>query len=240
MQRFKNPLFCALDTGDMDKATALVDALKDTVGGFKLGLEFFCAHGPKGVEEISKRDVPLFIDLKFHDIPNTVAGAMRSIMQLNPAILTVHAGGGLAMMRAAADSAADTASKLGVKMPWLVAVTVLTSLDAGDLDVLGIEGSTHKVVARLARLAEKAGLDGVVCAPHEISTTRSVAGQDFKLVVPGIRPRGTDAGDQKRVMTPKEAVETGATVIVVGRPITQSDDPVGAAQSIIDAISEPF
>ncbi|WP_281299743.1 MULTISPECIES: orotidine-5'-phosphate decarboxylase [unclassified Iodidimonas] len=238
MQRFSNPLFCALDTGDLAQAIHLADSLKDVVGGFKLGLEFFCAHGPHGVEEIARRDIPLFIDLKFHDIPNTVAGAVRSVMRLNPAILTVHAAGGADMMRAAADAAADEASRLGVKVPWIVGVTVLTSLDAGDLDVLGIEGTTHKVVARLARLAEKSGLDGVVCAPHEISTTRSVAGRHLKLVVPGIRPRGSDSDDQKRVMTPKEAIENGATVIIVGRPITRASDPVGAARSIVNSISD--
>jgi len=235
--KLSNPLFCALDTGDLERAVALATELRDIVGGFKLGLEFFSALGPAGVEKIAAFGLPLFIDLKFHDIPNTVAGAVRSIMPLRPAILTVHAAGGIEMMQAAREAAAEAAARLDSEMPWIVAVTLLTSLDAGDLDALGIEGSTHKVVARLTRLVEKAGLDGVVCAPHEVSTARSTTGEGFRIVVPGIRPRGAPAYDQKRVMTPEEAMAAGASVIVVGRPITSAADPAAAAQTIVDAIA---
>ncbi len=239
MAQFKNPLFCAIDTSDLNHALQLAGQLKDLVGGFKVGLQFFCAHGPQGVEKLAHYDVPLFIDLKFHDIPNTVAGAVQSVMQLKPAILTVHAAGGKEMLRAAMDTAANEAARVGMKTPpWVVAVTVLTSLDEGDLDSFGMQGSAHKVVARLARLSEKSGLDGVVCAPHEISTVRSIAGRDFKLVVPGIRPKGSAADDQKRFMTPEEAIDAGANVIVVGRPITQAEDPSAAAHAIIESITE--
>lgn len=238
MPRFANPLFCALDTRDLDAAVRLAGALADVVGGLKLGLEFFTAHGPKGVRRLAESGLPLFIDLKLHDIPNTVAGAVRAVMPLAPALITVHAGGGAEMMRAAADAAADEAGRLDMRCPLVVGVTVLTSLDGGDLDALGIDGSTHKVVARLARLADKSGLDGVVCAPHEISTARSSTREGFTLVVPGIRPKGSTPDDQKRVLTPEEAVGAGAHIIVVGRPITRADDPAAAAQAILDSLPQ--
>ena len=239
MARFKNPLFCAIDTGDLDHALQLADRLKNVVGGFKIGLQFFCAHGPQGVEKLARYDAPLFSDLKFHDIPNTVAGAVKSAMRLGPAILTVHAAGGEDMLKSAMHTAINEAAHLGMKSPpWIVAVTVLTSLDEKDLDSFGMQGSTHKVVARLARLAEKSGLDGVVCAPHEMSTIHSIAGHDMKLVVPGIRPKDSASDDQKRFMTPKEAVDAGAHVIVVGRPITRAEDPAIAARNILDSITD--
>lgn len=237
MTRFRNPLFCAIDTPDIAHARDLVRAVKPHAGGIKLGLEFFSAHGPAGVESLSAEGLPVFIDLKLHDIPNTVCGAARALMRLNPAVLTVHVSGGEAMMRSVRDAVENEADRLGVAEPWLVGVTVLTSLDAGDLDALGIEGSTHRVVARLAKLAEKAGLDGVVCAPHEISTTRSTTRPSFRLVVPGIRPRGSDADDQKRVLTPAEAVGAGADIIVVGRPVARADDPGAAARAIAKSIA---
>ncbi|RMF18104.1 MAG: orotidine-5'-phosphate decarboxylase [Alphaproteobacteria bacterium] len=236
MLKLRNPLFVAIDTADLDEAVRLAEMLKDVAGGLKLGLEFFTAFGPDGVARIAEFDLPLFIDLKFHDIPNTVSGAVRSLMRMRPAMFTVHAFGGLEMLRAAADTAALEADRLGLPRPWVLGVTVLTSLDAGDLDVLGVEGSTHKVVARLARLAEKAGLDGIVCAPDEISTARSTLGEKFRLVVPGIRPKGAEMHDQKRVTGPREAIQLGADVLVVGRPITRSDDPVFAARSILGAL----
>lgn len=238
MPPFRNPLFLAIDTGDLDAALSLANSVKDHIGGIKLGLEFFSAQGPAGVSRIAGLGLPLFIDLKYHDIPNTVAGAVRAILALEPAILTVHTSGGLDMLRAAADCVANESEKRNIAPPWLVGVTLLTSLDAGDLDALGIEGSTHKVVARLAKLADKAGLDGIVCAPHEISTARSVSGQSLKLVVPGIRPKGVETDDQKRVMTPREAVSHGADVIVVGRPITKAADPSLAAQSILASLED--
>jgi len=238
MPRFANPLFCALDTGDLDHALELAGTLETVVGGFKLGLEFFCAHGPEGVRRIGDIGVPLFVDLKLHDIPNTVAGAVRSVMPLAPAMLTVHAAGGTEMMTAAAEAAADEAEQLGVHRPLVVGVTLLTSLDAGDLEALSIEGSTHRVVARLARLAERGGLDGVVCAPDDISTLRSTIGERFKLVVPGIRPKGAPRDDQKRVLTPQEAISAGADIIIVGRPITRADAPARAARAILDSLGD--
>lgn len=236
MRRFSNPLFCALDTGSLETALKLARDLSGIVGGFKLGLEFFCALGPAGVGRIASLGMPIFVDLKFHDIPNTVAGAVRSVMRLDPAIVTVHAAGGIEMMRAAAETAAEEADRRDFEPPWVVGVTLLTSLDAGDIDALGIEGSSHKVVARLTRLAEKAGLDGVVCAPHEISTARSTTGDRFRIVVPGIRPPGSEMNDQKRVMTPRDAVDTGANILVVGRPITRAENPGAAAQAILDSL----
>ncbi|MFQ5346303.1 MAG: orotidine-5'-phosphate decarboxylase [Rhodothalassiaceae bacterium] len=237
MIQARNPLYCALDTGDLAAALQLATTLRDIVGGFKLGLEFFTALGPAGVGKIAALGLPLFIDLKLHDIPNTVAGAVRSLMPLGPAILTVHTAGGIEMMQAARRAAEESAGRLGMDVPWIVGVTLLTSLDAGDLDALGIEGSTHRVVARLTRLAEKAGLDGIVCAPYEVSTARSTTGEGFRIIVPGIRPHGAAAHDQKRVMTPEEAVAAGADVIVVGRPITTATDPAMAAQAIVAAIT---
>ncbi|GAB4127818.1 MAG: orotidine-5'-phosphate decarboxylase [Rhodothalassiaceae bacterium] len=238
MSRFRNPLFLALDSGDLESALSLARKVAPHVGGYKIGLEMFCTAGPAGIEPIAEIGLPIFIDLKFHDIPNTVAGAVRSVMRLKPAILTVHCSGGLEMLRAAAETVANEAERQDMDAPWLVGVTVLTSLDAGDLDALGIEGSTHKVVARLARLAEKAGLDGIVCAPHEISTARSTIGSDLKLIVPGIRPKGSDTGDQKRVMTPREAVSLGADILVIGRPISRADDPVMAVNAILGSLGE--
>jgi len=236
MSRLSNPLFCALDTADIDTALTLAHALKDIVGGFKIGLEFFCAQGPAGVRRIGALGVPIFIDLKLHDIPNTVQGAMRAVMSLAPTIVTVHTSGGAAMLEVAVEAAVDEAEKLDVRRPWVVGVTVLTSLDAGDLEALSISGSTHRVAARLARLAERSGLDGAVCAPHEISTLRSTVGENFKLIVPGIRPKGSAPDDQKRVLTPEEAIAIGADVIVVGRPITRANSPARAAKSILDSL----
>ena len=236
MPRPANPLFCALDTADLDAALGLAHTLKEIVGGFKIGLEFFCAHGPAGVRRLAALEMPVFIDLKLHDIPNTVRGAIRSVMPLAPAIVTLHASGGAAMLQAAVETVADEAEKLDVKRPWVVGVTVLTSLDAGDLEALSISGSTHRVAARLAKLAERSGLDGAVCAPHEISTLRSTVGKNFKLVVPGIRPKGSDPDDQKRVLTPQEAMAAGADFIVVGRPIARAESPERAARAILDSL----
>lgn len=236
MRSFSNPLFLAVDTADRDEAVALVRELKEHLGGVKLGLEFFCAQGPQGVRAVAEEGLPVFVDLKLHDIPNTVRGAVRALMPLAPAMFTVHCSGGLEMLRAAADTAALEAERLGIERPWVLGVTVLTSLDAGDLEAIGIEGSTHKVVARLARLAEKAGLDGIVCAPDEISTARSTLGPHFKLVVPGIRPKGTAHHDQKRVTGPREAIEMGADILVVGRPITQAEDRLLAVRNLLNIV----
>ena len=222
-----NRIFCALDTPDLAAARKFSHALKGAIGGVKLGLEFFAANGPKGVAEIS--GMPIFLDLKLHDIPNTVAGAVRSVLPLNPAILTVHAAGGAAMLRAAADAAKE---KSGHARPKLVAVTVLTSLDQGDLQETGIRDKVSDQVRRLATLAQNCGIDGAVCSAHEIAVLRADCGPDFMLVVPGLRPSWAAAQDQKRVTAPIEALELGADILVIGRPITGASDPRQAALRI--------
>jgi orotidine-5'-phosphate decarboxylase len=222
-----NPVFCALDTTDVDRAASLAQSLKGHVGGLKIGKEFFTAHGPAGVRRVVPEGTPLFLDLKFHDIPNTVAGAVRAATALSPAILNVHAAGGRAMMEAARTAAQESETP-----PWVLAVTVLTSLDASDLADIGVHGSPADQVVRLATLAQRAGLDGVVCAAQEIAALRRECGPDFKLVVPGIRPANSATGDQKRTMTPAEAAGLGADVLVIGRPITNAPDPAAAAQAI--------
>jgi len=225
-------LFCALDGRDPVAMADLATSLRGAVDGLKLGLEFFCANGPAAVQDVSAAGVPIFLDLKLHDIPNTVAGAVRSVAPLAPRFLTVHASGGEAMLRAAADAAAEEAERLGVARMRLLAVTVLTSLDAGDLSAMGVASAPAEQVVRLAGLAARAGIDGIVCSPHEIAAVRAEIGPDRDIVVPGIRPAGSAAGDQKRAATPADAVHDGATALVVGRPITQADDPAAAARAI--------
>ena len=240
----RNRVLVAIDTPDVERATALSRKLAGYVGGIKLGLEFFNANGPQGIRQVTRaapeetpRGEPatqqrLFLDLKFHDIPNTVAGAVRSVMPLGPAILNVHAGGGAAMMKAAVDSANFEAEQLGCVRPMMIAVTVLTSLDAADLDAVGQNPDPADQAVRLASLAQASGMDGVVCSSKEIKAIRAACGPDFKLIVPGIRPAGAALGDQKRVMTPAEALSEGADFLVIGRPITGAEDPVAAADAI--------
>ena len=227
-----NPVFCALDTTDTALAVRLAEALQGVVGGVKLGLEFHTANGPEGVRAVAAAGLPLFLDLKFHDIPNTVAGALRSVARLAPALTTVHAIGGAEMMRAAVDAAGDAATKLGLPRTKIVGVTVLTSMGQSELPSIGVDGAVLDQVKRLAALAQESGLDGVVCSPHEVEELRRQCGADFKLVVPGIRPLWAAAGDQKRVLGPAEAVAKGADWLVIGRPITSAADPVEAAQRI--------
>ncbi len=218
-----NPVYLALDLPQLEAARSLAEKVKAHVGGLKLGLEFFCAHGHHGVHEIARVGLPIFLDLKLHDIPNTVAGAMQAIHVLEPAIVTVHASGGRAMMEDAKAAAA-----LGTKV---VAVTMLTSLDERDLRRTGVEGSAHDQVLRLADLAQNAGLDGIVCSGHEVGEVRKEWKEGF-FVVPGLRLGGNAVGDQKRVVTPRQARDDGASVLVVGRPISRADDPVEAARAI--------
>ena len=227
-----NPVFCALDTADIEHAAALAEQVAPHVGGLKLGLEFFAAHGPAGIERLGARGLPIFLDLKFHDIPNTVAGAVRAVMPVRPALLTIHAAGGRAMMQAAVAAAREAADRRNTAPPRLVAVTVLTSLDQTDLAAIGIDSAPADQVLRLADLAMEAGLDGVVCSPHEVAALRTRLGPEALLVVPGIRPRGTKVGDQKRVMSPAEALGAGADILVIGRPITAAKDPAQAAAAI--------
>jgi orotidine-5'-phosphate decarboxylase len=230
-----NPLLCAIDTADLAGAKTLVASLAAVVGGIKLGLEFFAAHGPAGVRQAVDGKAPLFLDLKLHDIPNTVAGAVRAAAVLEPLFLTLHAAGGPAMMEAAR-TAADHAASEGRRRVKLLGVTVLTSLDEGDLAAVGQQGPVGDQVQRLALLARDSGLDGVVCAPLEVAALRELCGPDFLLIVPGIRPTGSAVGDQKRVMGPREAMQAGADYLVVGRPITRAAHPAAAAQAILDEL----
>ncbi len=227
-------IFVAIDTPDLEGAVALARDLDGLVGGVKVGKEFFTANGPEGVRRIGAEGMPVFLDLKFHDIPNTVAGAVRSALGLGPAILNVHAAGGRTMLEAARDAAAEA----GDKRPMVIAVTVLTSLDRSDLDATGVHDDVVEQVTRLAVLARDSGLDGVVCSAHEIMRLRGACGKDFKIVTPGIRPAWAATGDQKRVVTPAEAVHLGADYLVIGRPITAADKPADAAKRIADELAD--
>jgi len=222
----KNPIICAIDTIDIATAKSLVGSVAPHIGAVKLGLEFFTANGASGVAQAAG-DFSLFLDLKFHDIPNTVAGAIRATAGINSFMMTVHTAGGKAMMQAA-----SAAAKTLPNMPLIVGVTVLTSLDGADLENIGVNAKLQDQVRRLASLAQESGLDGVVCSAHEIEIIRETCGKDFKLVVPGIRPAGSNIGDQKRVMTPSEALAKGADYLVIGRPITEAKNPSQAAQEI--------
>ena len=230
-----NPILCAIDTPDLERAQALAAAVRGAVAGIKLGLEFFTANGPTGVREVADRDTPLFLDLKLHDIPNTVAGAVRAAAQLEPLLLTLHIAGGPGMMEAAV-RAADAVAHDGKRRVKLLGVTVLTSLDDGDLVAVGHRGPVGEQVRRLALLARDSGLDGVVCSPQEVAVLRELCGSQFLLVVPGIRPAGAASGDQKRVMGPRAAMQAGADYLVVGRPITEAPHPAAAAQAILNEL----
>ena len=225
-------IFCALDSADLETVRSVAQAIAGAVDGLKLGLEFFTAQGPDGIREIAKLGLPIFLDVKLHDIPNTVAGAIRSLAPLAPYYLTLHAAGGEEMLRAARDTAREEAARLSLAPPRLLAVTVLTSLDEGDLAQQGVAGTAREQVVRLAELARRAGIDGIVSSPREIEAIRAACGEGFDIVVPGIRPGGGGAQDQKRVMTPGEAVRAGASALVIGRPITGAADPAQAAAQI--------
>ena len=227
-------IFVALDTSDLDKALALAEGLRGLVGGVKLGQEFFTAQGPAGVDAVTALGLPVFLDLKFHDIPATVSRAVGAALALKLFMLNVHASGGEAMMWAAADAA----GLAGDERPLVVAVTVLTSLWSGDLVATGIDDNIEDQVLRLAALAENCDLDGVVCSPREVAALRRERGLDFKLVVPGIRPTWAATDDQKRVETPADTVAAGADYLVIGLPITESQDPANAARRIADEIGK--
>jgi orotidine-5'-phosphate decarboxylase len=226
-----NPVYVALDTTDLNQARQLAAQLRGYVGGLKLGLEFFNAHGPDGIKPFVETGLPVFLDLKYNDIPNTVAGAVRAVAGLGVSILNVHAQGGAAMMRAGLDAAKSVSPATRV-----IAVTMLTSLGDEDLPSLGIQPPVADQVLRLATLARECGLDGVVCSAHEIVRLRKELGPDFLLVVPGIRLAGAALGDQRRVMGPAEAREAGASVLVIGRPITGAPDPAQAARDIAQSL----
>ncbi|MEA3013911.1 MAG: orotidine-5-phosphate decarboxylase [Sphingomonadales bacterium] len=218
-----SPVFVAIDTPDPDRAKAIAARVRTHVGGLKLGLEYFSANGAAGVREMAEFGLPIFLDLKLHDIPNTVAKAVQALNPLDLAILTIHAAGGRAMMEDAKAAASSGTRVIGV--------TVLTSLDEEDLAATGIAGAPSAQVARLAALAREAGLDGVVCSGAEVAALKK-AWPDGYFVVPGVRPAGGAAGDQKRVVTPRKAMDAGASILVVGRPITLAEDPDAAARAI--------
>ena len=219
----RSPIFVAIDTPDLERAKAIATRVRNHVGGIKLGLEFFCANGRHGVREMAELHLPIFLDLKFHDIPNTVGKAIQALRPLEPAVLTVHAAGGRAMMEDA-----KAAAPSGTKV---VGVTALTSLDGGDLASIGLDSDPHLLVQRLTALAREAGLDGVVCSGNGVAAAKKSWPDGF-FVVPGVRPADSKAGDQKRVMTPRKALDAGASILVVGRPITQAQDPDLAARAI--------
>lgn len=218
-----NPIYLALDFPRLETAIEVAKKAAAHIGGIKLGLEFFYAHGHHGVLEVHKLGLPIFLDLKLHDIPNTVAGAMQAIHVLEPAIVTVHAGGGRAMMEDAKAAAGEKCKVVGV--------TLLTSLDDSDMAATGISGTPHDQVIRLAELARAAGLDGIVCSGHEVAAVHSMWKDGF-LVVPGLRPADANLGDQKRAVTPRAARDAGASVLVIGRPIARAEDPAAAARAI--------
>jgi orotidine-5'-phosphate decarboxylase len=225
--RLPNPIFVALDTPELSRALQIAQLVAPHVGGLKIGLEFIAANGPDGVKAIVALGRPVFADVKFHDIPNTVAGAARETAKLGVTLFNIHASGGEAMMRAAKDAAASVDPNVKI-----IGVTVLTSLNDPDLDAVGQRAPAAGQVERLAKLAKHSGLDGVVCSPQEIALVRRACGPDFLIVTPGVRPAGADLADQRRVTTPGDAVRAGADILVIGRPITGASDPAAAAKAI--------
>lgn len=223
----KAPIYAAIDTTDPQRARTLADAITPSVAGIKLGLEFFLKCGHTGYREVANCGAPIFLDLKLHDIPNTVAGGVRAVANLKPSYLTIHTQGGPDMMQAAVETAAQESPNTTI-----LGVTILTSLDQSDLGSMGVSGEVTDQVRRLAGVAAEAGLKGLVCSASDVAHLRSDLGPDIALIVPGIRPAGSAVGDQKRVMTPEDAVAAGATELVIGRPITGAEDPASAARSI--------
>ena len=225
-----NRIFVALDTPSLEHAIDLTNQLMGVVGGVKMGKEFLTVHGLEGVRKVSKCGMPVFLDTKFHDIPNTVASSIRAILPVNPFVINVHASGGSAMMRAAKKAVEEA----GKNRPLLIAVTILTSMKDEDLIEIGMQTPTESQVVALARLSQKSGLDGIVCSPLEINAVRQACGPDFKLMVPGIRPTWSTHDDQKRITTPSGAIKLGADYLVIGRPITSAKNPIEAAQRIAE------
>jgi len=231
-----NPIIAALDVSDADQAIRLAEQLADAVGAVKIGKELFVTAGPDIVRQIRATGAKVFLDLKFHDIPNTVAKAVAAATRLDVQMLTIHTSGGADMMAAAENAAQETAAECGAESPLVLGVTVLTSMDTADLAGIGIAAEPAEQVERLARLAADAGLRGLVCSPLEITRLREFLPREMKLVTPGIRPATSDTQDQKRVMTPADAIQAGADWLVIGRPITQAEDPRAAAAAIRDSL----
>ncbi len=219
----RSAIYVAIDTPDLDRAKSIAARVRNHVGGLKLGLEFFCANGRHGVREMAELELPIFLDLKLHDSPNTVGKAVQALHGLEPAVLTVHAAGGRAMMEDA-----KAAAPSGTKV---VAITVLTSLDGSDLESTGLAPDPRAQVERLTDLARVSGLDGIVCSGNEVAAAKRVWPEGF-FVVPGVRPADGNGGDQKRVVTPRQALDNGASILVIGRPITLARDPDKAARAI--------
>lgn len=236
----KDKIIIPLDVSTEGEAIELVRQLKDHVGAFKIGLELFNSAGPRIIESVREAGTEkIFYDCKFHDIPNTVAGAARAAVRMGVWMFNIHAAGGSAMMRAAAEAAGDEAHRLGIEAPIIIGVTVLTSISQKMLsEELRVPAMLSDYVPHLAQLAQKSGLGGVVASPHEIAAIKAACGSDFLVVTPGVRPSWSAANDQKRIMTPKDAVRNGADYLVIGRAITSTDDRVAAAEKIIDELEE--
>lgn len=231
-------LIVALDVDTKEKAIALVERLKSNIKLFKIGSELFTSCGPEIAAVVKSKDCGVFLDLKFHDIPNTAARAVTVATRLRVSIMNVHALGGYDMMNKAAYAAREEAKRLKIEKPKLIAVTILTSMNKNSLKKIGVNDTIEKIVLRLARLAKDAGLDGVVASPSEVRLIRRELGQEFIIVTPGVRPEWAAAtGDQKRVATPREAIDNGADFIVVGRPIIEATDPVEASGKILEEIA---
>ena len=233
----KNPIIVALDFPDAASALRLAERLTSVAGAFKIGKELFTASGPDIVRQFRAAGASVFLDLKFYDIPHTVAKAVEAATRLDVQMMTIHTSGGLAMMQAAEKAAQETARQLDRPAPLVLGVTVLTSMDAHDLAQTGVNSTPAEQVMLLAQLAAQSGLRGLVCSPQEITALRKVLPSTMQLVTPGIRPAGSEMGDQKRTLTPKEAIAAGANALVIGRPITGATNPQAAAQSILDSLN---
>ncbi len=232
-------LICAIDLSRIDRARDISQRLRPELAAIKLGLEFFTAYGLEGVKRVSENKISTFLDLKLHDIPTTVAKAIRNIVTQEISMVTVHALGGKNMCEAALLAAGEEAARKNIEKPKILGVTVLTSHSKAILESTGITGSIIDQVLRLAEIAKKSGLDGVVCSAHEVEAIKKNLGNDFLTVVPGIRPEGTKLNDQERTMTPMEAVKRGADYLVIGRPITEAEDPLKVAKDINSSILCP-
>jgi orotidine-5'-phosphate decarboxylase len=233
----RNPIIAALDVPEAGAALKLVEELAPVAGGFKVGSELFTAAGPDIVRRIRERGTMVFLDLKFHDIPNTVAKAVAAAVRLDVQMLTVHAGGGREMLKAAEQSAQETAFQLGRTPPWVLGVTILTSLDTAALSEVGMDANVDNQVRRLATVAVKAGLRGLVCSPLEVARLRLSVPPNTQLITPGVRTGAEKADDQKRTLTPREAVKAGANWLVIGRPICKAENPRAAAEKILEDLN---